>query len=136
MLNGNGELPAFPMRVACEGMMAAVNAASGAHALGRRDPRQRSLTAAAPRSGGDAGRALLEGLAAVVGVWANYSGARAGSWARYEAAGPLIRSARRLTGVQQSLGGRERGDTARWRLLGVPGAAGRAARRDALTVAC
>ena len=68
MLNGNGVLPAFPMRVACDNMMQALgNPGVGAGDLAVVDGSAPELATSAT--------ALLEALRGAVSVWYNYSGA-------------------------------------------------------------
>jgi hypothetical protein len=76
MLNGNGELPAFPMRVACKNMMASLSDGVRMDGLV-----QEAATVDHRQAGDDEifhaknGEELLKGLALAVGVWYNYTGA-------------------------------------------------------------
>lgn len=99
MLNGNGVLPAFPVRVACSKMLGALREAAGVQDAQRDVATTEALRTALPGSArrdrargaerkllGDiedmpdeqhvahSPKALLEGLAEAVGVWYNYTG--------------------------------------------------------------
>lgn len=94
MLNGHGELPAFPMRVACDNAVTRVSAASasshytgnllaeaqerlpqGHAASAKPGDRDGSAHWQGPGRPGASPKELLAGLAAAAGVWYNYTGA-------------------------------------------------------------
>ena len=77
MLNGNGELPPFPMRVACDEMMAALDAEAPdlADELTVNDEEQHGMDALKAVASAEHALALLRGLRAATAVWYNYSGA-------------------------------------------------------------
>ena len=68
MLNGHGELPPWPMRVACNNALAALAGGSDERLKElRADQNSVDVHESDPQQ-------LLDGLAAAVGVWYNYSG--------------------------------------------------------------
>ena len=79
MLNGGGELPAFPMRVACEKMMYAVQSIppvlNADRGLGRKAIRGLRSQEIGLKRGQDSGVSLLRGLSGAIGVWYNFTGA-------------------------------------------------------------
>jgi hypothetical protein len=75
MQNGNGLLPAFPMRHACQAMMDSAFPSDGglkSQLHGRRSLRSDADSQASSREGPEV---LVQGLAAAIGVWYNYTGA-------------------------------------------------------------